>query len=132
MKLTTQTLLTNIKFELADILVEDEMNRMLSRLLDQVNNLGMTIEQYLNSKGMNIKQLRANFKQQAEQTLKLEFILQAIVVERKIKIEKEEIDKMIQATPDKKVQEKLNTPMERAYIASIIAKRKVLDYLTSL
>ena len=92
----------------------------------------MIIEQYLSSKGMTSEQLRANFRQQAEQTLKLEFILQQIVVDRKVKVEKSEIDKMINAAPDKKIQKKLDTPLERAYIASIIAKRKVLDYLTNL
>ncbi len=81
---------------------------------------------------MTIEQLRANFRQQSEQTLKLEFILQQIVADRKVKVEKEEIDKMINAAPDKKIQKRLDTPIERAYIASIIAKRKVLDYLTNL
>ena len=131
-KLITQALLINIKVELADILINDEVNRMLTRLLDQVNSLGMTIEQYLSSKGMTSEQLKANFRQQSEETLKLEFILQQIVADRKVKVEKEEIDKMIKAAPDKKIQKKLDTPIERAYIASIIAKRKVLDYLTSL
>lgn len=131
-KLVTQTLLTNIKVELPDILINDEINRMLTRLLDQVNSLGMTIEQYFSSKGMTSKQLRADFRQQAEQTLKLEFTLQQIVMDRKVKVEKGEIDKMIQATPDEKIRKRLDTPLERAYLASIIAKRKVLDYLTNL
>jgi len=131
-KLVTQTLLTNIKVELPDILINDEINRMLTRLLDQVNSLGMTIEQYLSSKGMTSEQLRADFRQQAEQTLKLEFILQQIVTDRKVKIEKGEIDKMIQATPDEKIRKRLDTPLERAYLASIIAKRKILDYLINL
>lgn len=132
MQKVTNALLENIKVEVADILLEDEMNRMLTRLLDQVNNLGMTIEQYLSSKATTIEKLRTNFRNQANKTLQLEFILQAIVVDRKIKIEKEEIDKMIKAAPDKKIQEKLNTPTEKAYIASILAKRKVLDFLTTL
>lgn len=132
LKTVTKALLENIKTEVSDILIEDEVNRMLSRLLDQVNNLNMTIDQYLASKGITSEQLREDYKKQAKETLKLEFILQKIVADRKIKVEKEEIDKMIQAVPNEKLRQKLNTPLQRAYIASILAKRKVLDYLTSL
>lgn len=131
-KIVTKVLTEKIKVDIPDLLIEDEVNRMLSRLLDQVNGLGMTIDQYLSSRGNNKEQLRAGFQRQAEATLKLEFILQAIVLDKKIKTEKAEVDKMIQATPDKKAQKKLDTPMQRAYISAILAKRKALDYLTSL
>lgn len=132
LKIATKALRENIKVEIPDILIEDEVNRMLSRFLDQVNALGITVQQYLQSKGISSDQLKSSYRRQAEQTLSLEFILQAIVADRKIKVEKQEIDKMINAAPDKKVQEKLKSPLERAYLASIIAKRKVLDYLTNL
>jgi FKBP-type peptidyl-prolyl cis-trans isomerase (trigger factor) len=132
LKKITNLLLEKVKVEVADVLVEDELNRMLSRLLDQINSLGMTIEQYLSSKGMTQEKLRVNYRKQAEDTLRLEFILQTLVVDRKIKVKKEEVDKMIQATPDKKMREKLDTPLQKNYIASILAKRKALDYLTSL
>ncbi|HUV47184.1 MAG TPA: trigger factor [Candidatus Bathyarchaeia archaeon] len=132
LKTATRALKETVEVEIADILTEDELNRMLTRLLDQVNSLGMTIDQYLSSKNITQEQLRNNLRKQAEQTLKLEFVLQAIVLEQKIKISKEEVDKMIQATPDKKIQQKLDTEFQRSYIASLLAKRKALDYLTSL
>ena len=58
--------------------------------------------------------------------------MQSIVQDKKIKVTDEEIDKMISATPDEKVRKSLNTPMQKAYISSILAKRKALDFLTSL
>ena len=132
LKTVTKSLLENIKIEISDLLIDDEVNRMLSRLLDQVNRLGMTIDQYLSSKTTTADQLRANYQQQAENTLSLEFIIQAVVKDKNIKVDDKEIDKMIEATPDEKIRKQLETPMKKAYIASILAKRKALDYLTNL
>lgn len=130
--LASETLLKTCQVDIPDILIDDEVNRMLTRLLDQVNSLNMTIEQYLSSKNLTSVQLRQSYKNQAEATLKMEFILQEIVNDRKIKISPQEIDKMVQSAPDEKVRQKLNTPLERTYIASILAKRQALDYLISL
>jgi len=131
-KLVTKALLDNVKAEISDLLIEDEVNRMLSKFLDQVNSLGMTIDQYLSSKQINQQQLRLSYQKQAEETLKLEFILLAIIKDKKIKIDDSEVDKMIDAAPDEKIKKQLNTPLQRAYISSILAKRKALDYLANL
>jgi len=132
LKIVTQTLLTEAGVELPEILIKDELKRMLANFLDQVNALGMTLQDYLASKGITNQQLRENYRDQAEKTLKLEFILQAVIQDREIKVAKEEIDKMIAAAQDKKTKERLEKPAQRAYISSILAKRKVLDYLTNL
>lgn len=131
-RLATQALLQNVKVEVSDILVDDELNRMLTRLLDQVNKLGMTIDQYAAAKNMTADKLREIYRKQAAETLQMEFILQAIVQDRQIKINKEQVDKMIAAAPDEKARKRLDTPMQRAYISAILAKRQALDYLTSL
>ncbi|MDP2670861.1 MAG: trigger factor family protein, partial [bacterium] len=44
-----QVLLQTCQFALPQILVENEVNRALSNLLNQTEKLGMTIDQYLNS-----------------------------------------------------------------------------------
>lgn len=132
LKIVVKALTDNIEVIIPEILIDDETNKMLSRLLDQVNSLGMTINQYLDSKKITNQQLKQNYRKKAEQTLKLEFILQEIIKDRKIKIKEQEITKIIQATPDPKIQEQLKTPLQKNYLASILAKRKVLDYLTSL
>lgn len=132
LRIVTKSLLDNIKAEISDLLIDDEVSRMLSKLLDQVNTLGITIEQYLASRGQTSQQLKQQYRKQAEDTLRLEFILQAVVKDKNIKIEDKDIDKMIEATPDEKVRKQLNSPVQRAYISSILAKRKALDYLINL
>ena len=130
--LITQALLKDIKLELPDLLVETERDRMLAKLLEQIQKLGLTIEQYAASSQKTVDQLKTDYHQTASNTLKIELILQAIADDRQVKVDEKEIDKMIAATGDDKLKKQLNTPAERAYIASILRKRQIIDYLISL
>ena len=117
---------------LAKALIDDERDRLLSNLLHQVNKLGMTVEQYLNSQHLSADQVRKQYQQLAERTLKLEFILAKIAEQKQIKVSAQEVDQAIQATPNKTEKEKLQTSDQKAYIASTLQKQKTIDYLLSL
>lgn len=127
-----QTLLANIQFRLPAMLLESEVNRMLSRLIDQTARLGMTVEQYLVSQSKTQEQLRAEYQHQAEETLKLELILAAIANQEKIEIKKEKIDELIQAAPDEKTRKQLDVPEQRAYLTQLLRKQQVIDNLVAL
>lgn len=127
-----QTLLETAQVQIPEILIEQEVNRMLSRLIDQTNRLGLTIEQYLNSVDKTSEQLRAEYKTQAEESLKLELILAKIAEEEKIEVKEEEIEKMIKAVPEEKSRKAMDTPPQRAYIKQLLQKRQVIDNLMKL
>jgi len=127
-----KTLLGTIAVTLPTILIEEEVNRMLSRLIDQTSKLGLTIEQYLSSIGKTNEQLRQEYQKQAEETLKLELILSAIADEEKISIPDTAVDKMIEATPDEAMRKSLQTPTQRAYIRQLLRKKKMIDNLMKL
>lgn len=125
-------LLETVKVEVPAMLIEDEINRMLSRLLDQTNRLGLTVEQYLASVGKTSEQLRAEYRKTAEEQIKLELILSAIADEQGVKIKEAEVEAMIKATPDEKARQALDTPAQRAYIRQILRKRAIIDNLLKL
>lgn len=127
-----KALLATVDVKVPQIIVEDEVNRMLSRLVDQTNQLGLTVEQYLTSKGKTSEQLREEYKKQAKQTLKLEFTLSAIADKEKVEIKETEVEKMIQAVPDAKTKKTLDTPAQRAYIRQLLRKRAAIDKLAKL
>lgn len=127
-----EALLKEATIEISDLVIEDEVNRMLSRLLDQINKLGLTIDQYLSSNNKTQESLRKKYRETAERTLKFEFILLKIAQEKNIKVKDEEVEKMIKAVPDEKTRKNLQTPQQKAYIATIIRKRKTIDMLLSL
>jgi len=130
--LVAKALLEGIKIDLPNMLVATERDRLLSRLLEQVQKLGLTIEQYAQSNGKTVDQLKQEQAKTAENTLKIELILQAIAEDKKFKADDKEIDQMIEKSGDEKLKKQLNTPQERAYIGSVLRKRQVIDYLIGL
>jgi len=132
MNLIIQALLKSTSVELADILIDSEKDKMLSKLLQEAQKLGLTIDQYAQSINKTVDQLKQDYYQSAQKTLKMELILQAIADDRKLEIDKKEVDDMINTTKDEALKQKLNSPSERAYITSVIRKRKTIDYLLSL
>lgn len=127
-----QILLKTIKIQIPELLIQEEVNRMLSRLVDQTGRLGLTVEQYLASIGKTSEQIRQEYRQQAEESLKLELILSAIADKEKAQVSDSEVQKMIDAAPDEKAKKAMETPTQRAYIRQLLRKRKAIDKLTKL
>lgn len=127
-----KVLVDNAQIKLPEILVEQEVNRMLSRLIDQTSQLGLTVEEYLTSTGKTNQQLRNEYRRQAEETLKLELILAQIAEKEKVAVADAEVEKMIEAVPDEKARIGLQTPNQQLYIRQLLRKRKVIDNLLKL
>ncbi len=123
-----KALLEESQVNIPVILIEDEVNRMLSRLIDQTQKLGLTVEQYLASQGKTTEDLRAQFREQARANLALEFVLEAIADQEKIEVNDEDVEKVIKEAKDPKEQEALRN--QKYYLAAILRKQKVLDRLS--
>lgn len=133
LKKVFDTLLDKIDVPLAPILVEEEANRALSRLLEQMQKLGLTLEQYVHSLGKTVATLKTEYQATAKANLKLELILQKIAQEESIAVSEKEVDEMIAAVPDEKTREAFQKdPHQRIYIQSVLKKRKVIDFLLKL
>lgn len=132
LNLIAQALLKETDLELPEILVESERDRLLAKLLAELQKLGLSLDQYAQSNQKTVDQIKAEYALSAANTLKLELILQAIADQKKITVKDEEIDKMINQAGDEKLKKQLNTPSERAYIASVLRKKQIIDFLVSL
>lgn len=132
LNLIAKSLLDSVKIELSDLLIESERDRLLAKLLDQVQKLGLTIDQYAASNQKTVDQLKTEYSLTADNSLKLEIILQAIADAKKITAHDKEIDKLIAASGDEKLKKQLDTPAERAYLGSVLRKRQVIDFLLKI
>ena len=56
-------------------LVESELNRKLTQLLDDVQKIGLTVDSYLQSKGLTMERLKEQYTREITDMYKLEFIL---------------------------------------------------------
>lgn len=89
------TLLKTVKIDLPQILVDEEVNIQLSKLVDQVKAIGMTIEQYLSAKQLTAEKLRADYEKTARDALTLNLGLDAVARAKNF-TEKDRIGKAVE------------------------------------
>jgi len=112
------------------ILVEQEVTRMLSSLIDQTKKLGLTIDQYCSSTGKTIETLRNEYEEEAKRVITLELTLGDIADKEGIQVEEKDVDEVIKTA--KTPQEREGMEKEKYYLASILRRQKTIQLLASL
>ena len=128
----TEALVSLATFSVSPILIDTEVNQSLSRLLEQLQRLGVSLESYLSSLGKTSEQLRQDYFKSAEDNLKLEFVLAKIASQKHISASDADIDSLLQASSTATGKAEAASEDQRRYLASVITKRKTLDWLMSL
>lgn len=122
--------LSTITGAIPALLLENQVNKMLSDLIDQTKKLGLTVEQYLTSTGKTADGVRAEYQTQAQNSLRLEFALEDIADREGVIISDDDIDTVLKTA--KTDQERASLEKERYYLASLLRRQKTLDYLGAL
>ena len=122
-----KALLDEVEVDVPEMIIHEEVNRMLARLMDETKTLGLTVEQYLQASGKNVESIRGEYHKQAEETLKLEFILEEIAEAEKVQVSQKEIDEAISKIKDPAEKERLKG--QSYYLASVLRRQKTLDNL---
>lgn len=124
------TLVKEVKCDISDIIIEEELQNRLTRLVDDIQKVGLTAEAYFKSKNTTMDEVKQNIAKEIEETYKLEFILQEIADAEKIEVDQAEMNKLFENVEDEKQRQ---MAMQQAYYyASIMRKQKTLDFLTNL
>lgn len=122
-------LLQNSEVEIADILIQEESDRIMGRLLDQLRGINLSMEKYLKAQEKTAEGLRKEYDEISEKNIKAEFVMSHLINEEKIEVSDKEIDDMVGALGDPKTAEKMQSPMERLYIKTILQKNKLIGKL---
>lgn len=122
--------LGTISLTIPSMLLEQEVNRLLSALIDQTKALGLSVEQYLSATGKNSESIRKEYEEQARKTISLEFGLEEIADKEGILVEDDDIEKVIKSS--KTEEERKSLEGQRYYIASVLRRQKTLDFLAAL
>ncbi len=130
LNLALDALLKTAKCDIPDLIIETEMENRLSRLVDDVQKVGLNMDSYLKSKNLTIEDLRKQYTQEIESTYKIEFILAALGDKEDIKVEDEEINKLFAGIKDEK--ERANAQKNAYFYASILRKQKTIEFLMNL
>lgn len=119
-----------IKTTIPAILLDQEVNRLLSDLVDQTKKLGLTVEQYLTSTNRTADSVKHEYEHQAERTLSLEFGLEEIADKEGVLVSDDEIDTVIKTA--KSAEEKASLEKQRYYLATILRRQKTIDMLANI
>jgi FKBP-type peptidyl-prolyl cis-trans isomerase (trigger factor) len=131
--LVIDALLQNINVDIPDILIQEEVNSKLSKLLERIEKLGLDLDSYLASIGKTTESLREEYKKQANNSIKLELVLSKIAEEENIEVKEDEIKEVVKASGTSSGTSKiLDSPEQKRIILSILRRRKALDYLANL
>lgn len=83
----------NMKVELDEEIVEDEVKRMYEQFLDKIAMQGLTEEIYFQYTNSTKEDLEKQMKPEAENRVKYRYLLEAIVKEEKIKVTDKQAEK---------------------------------------
>ncbi|MFH1648204.1 MAG: trigger factor [Patescibacteria group bacterium] len=122
-------LLEDSEVEVADILIQEESDRVIGRLLDQLRGINLSMEKYLKAQEKTADGLRKEYDEISEKSIKAEFVMSHLIQKEGIEVTDKEIDEMVGALGDPKTAERMQSPMERLYIKTILQKNKLIGKL---
>lgn len=125
-----KVLLDKITVTVPKILVEGEVERLLSQLLSEIKSLGLSLDQYIASTGKSIESLKSEYQTKAENDIKFEFALQKIAEVEKIAVNPEEVEEALKKAKDDTERKQLESNVY--LLASILRQQKTLDFLKNL
>lgn len=125
-----EKLLSLAKVKFPPLLIESELEKKLASLIDQLQAAGLTLSQYLKAKQKTLPQLKEEYRQEIETNLKLDLILEKIADEAQIRVEKEEVEKLLKEI-EKSPEKKEGSP-NPYWLAHFLRQQKTLAYLLNL
>lgn len=133
LKLVFEALLKAVEVEVPALLVEQEVNRALSRLINQVNNLGLSLDQYLDSMNKTAETIRQEYAHNIEENLRVEFTLDEIASSKNLKAGLEEVETYLAKIDDKETVKMIKEdPEQLQAIEFSLTRQKVIAYLLAL
>ena len=127
-----EKLLEISEIEIPEIIVQEEVSRMMSSLIDQTSKMGISIEEYAEAHKKNLQQIRDEYKENAEKTIKSDFLITEVAKEEGIDVTEEDIEKTINVIPDEESRKQFENPEQRMYIKAVMLKAKTLENLVQM
>ncbi|MBD8923326.1 trigger factor [bacterium] len=88
-----ETAVKNMKIELNEEIVDEEIHRMINQYAEQLKMYGMDINEYFKMTGMNEETLHTQMQPEAEKRVKYRYLLEAVAEKEDIKFTEKEIEK---------------------------------------
>lgn len=120
-----------IDMELPEILIENELNKMLAEMRGQVEQMGLKFEDYLSHIKKTEEELRKDWRADASKRVKFGLVMHKISEDAKITPAEDEIEKETEAIMEyyKNAAQKLDRNRVRAHTENMLVNEKVFELL---
>lgn len=118
--------------EVPDILIEDELNRMLVNLQRRVADMGLLLEDYLKGQNETLESLKTKWKPQAEKNVRMELGLAEIGRLENIQISDTELQAEIDKIQDARLKAQFAAQEPQLHLRHSLRQVKTLNLLKSL
>lgn len=130
-------IVAEINWDLPEILIENEVYKMLHELRTDIESRGLKFEDYLTQIKKTVPELEHEFREPACRRVKIALVLRSIAKAEKIEPKMEEVEEkmneILKLYPDAKAAEKdVNLPELYERMVAILTNEKVFEYLESL
>ena len=92
MNVSLEAVLASTSCELPPLLIEEELDRRLAQMVEDVQKIGLTMEKYLQTRNLTLESVKERLTKEITDMYKLEFILQAIADEEKLEVKQEDLN----------------------------------------
>ncbi len=118
--------------DVPDILVQDELNRMLVSLQRRVADMGLLLEDYLKGQNKTMEGIKAEWRPQAEKNVRMELGLSEIARMEKVDITDQELQAEIDKITDNRVKQQFESQEPRMHLRHALRQTKTLNLLKTL
>lgn len=118
--------------DVPEILISDELNRMLVSLQRRVADMGLLLDDYLKSQGKTVEQLKQDWKLQAEKNVKMELGLAEIARNEGVNISDQELQAEVDKIQDARIKKQFEAQEPRMHLKHALRQTKTLNLLKNL
>lgn len=118
--------------EIPEILVADELNRMLVQLQRRVADMGLLLEDYLKGQNKTIESLKNEWSPQAEKNVKMELGLSEIARMENVVVSDTEVQTEIDKIQDNRLKASFEAEEPKLHLKHSLRQIKTLDKLKTL
>ena len=118
--------------DIPEVLIQDELNRMLVSLQRSVTERGLLLDEYLKTQNKTVDQIKNEWRPQAEKNVRMELGLSEIARSEGINISDDELQAEIDKIQDARVKAQFGAEEPRMHLRHALRQTKTLNLLKSV
>lgn len=118
--------------DIPEVLVQDELARMLLSLQRNVSDRGLLMEEYLKGQKKTVEQLKAEWRPQAERNVRMELGLSEIARQENVNITDQELQAEVDKIQDGRVKQQFTQQEPRMHLRHALRQTKTLNLLKTI